>query len=286
MLKGCGAVTQEFVKRKWAVHSIDNCPNSNAILKEDIMKIAPQDLKFIPDFLWASPPCFTYSNMSGGRHRNAGEEEYEMSPEAREHNFLFARMVEMIRFCQKKHPHLIFVIENPVGQMSKMPMMHEIEDSLGLYCATVHYCAFGRHDKKPTMLWTNDFGLYSRLQDFRCRKGRCPYYEAQSHPISCRGNGNEFNAASIPEPLCEEVAQYVDSKFYMDGISYTQAPDQIRSWRDPALRAGEGYDAPKDVLNGDVDDNGNDVPNVDVGDGDRKPFAEENNNDNLIVIDD
>jgi hypothetical protein len=149
-------------------------------------------------------------------------------------------MAKILEWAKKQHPHLIVVIENPVGQMAKMPLMKEVADSLGLYLAQVHYCTLGRDDKKPTNLWTNDFGLWSRLSDFKCSERRCPYYKVGCHPMGCRQHGSRFNAAAIPNALAEEVAQYVDSKFYMDRVAYTKAAPppsweqsgQTKSWRD------------------------------------------------------
>lgn len=60
-----------------------------------------------------------------------------------------------MRWARSKNPHLIVVIENPVGLMQKMPLMDEIRSAFGLEYTIVHYCAFGRDDKKPTLLFTN-----------------------------------------------------------------------------------------------------------------------------------
>lgn len=65
---GCNIVSQEFAEHKWRVRSIDNCPKSYATDQVDIMKLKYEDIGFVPDFIWASPPCFTYSNMAGKQH--------------------------------------------------------------------------------------------------------------------------------------------------------------------------------------------------------------------------
>lgn len=67
----------------------------------------------------------------------------------------FAKMAHLLQTTKKLHPHAIFVIENPVGLLYKMPLMAELERTLGLHRVQVDYCAFGRCDKKPTHLWTN-----------------------------------------------------------------------------------------------------------------------------------
>ena len=65
LFSGCGMVSQEFAERKWKVRSVDNSPTSYATDKMDIMKFSFQDIGYVPDFIWASPPCFTYSLMAG-----------------------------------------------------------------------------------------------------------------------------------------------------------------------------------------------------------------------------
>ena len=184
---GCGIVTQEFAERKWSVRSVDNLQTSNATDKVSIMDIAiPKELEspppeidatddahyelfkgFIPDFIWASPPCFTYSNMAGGKHRHPESGQLEKTPEAHEHNEYFVQMAKIMLWAKRRRPHLIVVIENPVGAMVKMPLMKELEKCMHLYLTTVHYCTFDREDKNSTHLWTN---VSTPTALFTCRK--------------------------------------------------------------------------------------------------------------------
>ena len=78
-------------------------------------------------------------------------------------------MTKIMEWAKEKHPHLIIVIENPVGTLKKMPLMEEpimeeFTEKFGLYSTTVNYCAFGRDEMKPTVIWTNDWGLKTSLQ--------------------------------------------------------------------------------------------------------------------------
>lgn len=66
-----------------------------------------------------------------------------------------------------------------------------------------------------------DHGLYSTLKDFHCSSDNCPYYGG-IHPVGVRGHGDMYNAAAIPQALAEEVAEYVNAKFYMDRIRKTK----------------------------------------------------------------
>ena len=120
---GSGVVSQEFRQRYWKVISLDIDEHSNATLVQDILKMKPRDLAFVPDSIWASLPCHTYSCAAGSYHRSARKGQYESSEEARRNNFLFCAMWKIMKWAKQKHPHLVVVIENPVGQLSKMPLM-------------------------------------------------------------------------------------------------------------------------------------------------------------------
>jgi hypothetical protein len=164
---GQGIITQEFCERKWLVKSIDSDPKSYATNVIDIMKATYDDIGYVPDFIWASPPCQTCSNLGGGMHRCASSCEFEKTQEAHDHNYLFTQMMYIIKWAKAKNPHLIVVIENPQGQMAKMPLMIEFMRSFSLYKSTIDYCTFDRCDKKPTNLWTNVSFFFLFIIQFR-----------------------------------------------------------------------------------------------------------------------
>jgi hypothetical protein len=221
LFSGCGVVTQEFCDRRWRVRSVDNDPTTFPTDRVDFTKLTFDSVgPTLPDCIWMSPPCFTYSNMAGGKHRSAPNGEFEKTPEARLHNTFLTRMNFLMGFVRRYKPHAIFIIENPVGALSKMPLMEKMVESFGLYMAVVNYCALGREDKKATCLWTNDFDLWARLSYFRCKPSTCPYYE-KVHPVGVRSHGNDYNAAAIPQALAEETAACVDHAFYSKRIPHT-----------------------------------------------------------------
>jgi len=67
---GQGIVAQEFSERKWKTASIDILQESNATIKVNILDLKESELPFVPDFIWASPPCKTYSCLAGSFHRS------------------------------------------------------------------------------------------------------------------------------------------------------------------------------------------------------------------------
>lgn len=201
------------------VQSIDSDFHSNATLKKSILDVDPSvDFDFVPDCVWASPPCHTYSNLGIRAHRSLGRGEYTISAEAHLHDKIFLKLMHLLLWIKRRHPHVIVVIENPVGSLRKMPLMNELERELGLIRARVDYCTFGREEKKPTMLWTNDHSLRSRLSRYNCSE-MCPYGNSENgHPVDLQQSLSQFDFSAIPEALAEEVAEYVDSKFCLDNL--------------------------------------------------------------------
>ena len=155
LFSGLGIVSQAFADRRFRVQSIDNDHKSNATMLVDIMKLRYEDIGMVPDFLWISLPCHTYSRLPGTIHRDLKADKLEKTAEAHFHNRILLQVKCIIEWVQKKHPHLIVVIENPEANLRKMPLMKEIETRLGLKKTTVHYCAVGATEKKPTNLWSN-----------------------------------------------------------------------------------------------------------------------------------
>ena len=115
----------------------------------------------------------TYSLLAGGIHRCLQDNELERSPKARQHNYIFMKMVQIMTWAKIRYPHLIVVIENPVGKLIHMPLMKEFVRHFDLQPVNVHYCTFGRDERKATVLWTNYPNLKDHLEDFKCGIHRC-----------------------------------------------------------------------------------------------------------------
>ena len=213
---GSAVVTSEFAQRQWKTDSIDISKESNATIIKDIQEIEHTDLRFVPDFIWASLPCETYSCAAGNYHRSIRTANLDKSKKARDHNLIFLQMTKLMAWAKENHPHLIVVIENPVGTLKKMPLMKEFTDRFGLHSVTVNYCAFGRDEMKPTMIWTNDWGLKSSLQEYTCEE-KCQHYGKKTRHILQVSSGTH-DCSVIPQPLAEEVAAYVNAKFIMSRI--------------------------------------------------------------------
>ena len=124
----------------------------NAFEKIDyVVSILDFDIKqlpFIPDIVWASPPCTTYSVLALSHHRNGI---WPKSESAVLGDRITEKTNSIIKELQKLNPDLAYYIENPRGMMRHMPFMKEHPIR-----RTITYCQYGFNYQKPTDIWTNN----------------------------------------------------------------------------------------------------------------------------------
>ena len=102
------------------------------------------------DFIWASPPCTSFTNLSFPHHHRRADTGEALSDTGRMGDRLLARTWEVIHFFMAKNPKLLYCIENPLGMMRKMASMKEAP-----FCACTSYCQYGTEYRKHTNLWSN-----------------------------------------------------------------------------------------------------------------------------------
>jgi site-specific DNA-cytosine methylase len=147
LFSGTGSVGKEARRRGWDVISVDMDPMHDATYTGDVRKFPYKDL--VPDLVWASPPCTTYSNAANWvRHREPGTGR-ALSAAAREADRLLMHTLKMIRYWTSKNPDLTFCIENPRGHMRQLNSMQSFQRT------TTLYSYYGWPIRKPTDFWTN-----------------------------------------------------------------------------------------------------------------------------------
>lgn len=104
----------------------------------DIMEI--DDLGLY-DFIWASPPCETWSVASIGHHWNR-----DNTPKTKEAEYGI-RLVRHTIDLMQSSAKTAWLIENPRGKLRKMDFMK------GIPRDTVTYCQYGEKRMKPTDIW-------------------------------------------------------------------------------------------------------------------------------------
>lgn len=103
------------------VFSVDWTAYEKIDLSIDIELLQPQNVPFIPDFIWSSPDCTTYSIAAVSTHRTNSIE--PKSDYAIKCDNVNRHWIGLIKYWLELNPKLIFFIENPRGMLRKMPFM-------------------------------------------------------------------------------------------------------------------------------------------------------------------
>jgi site-specific DNA-cytosine methylase len=191
------------------VFTVDNELSFKPSLCIDILELeAKTILKLFgrPDFIWASPPCTTFSVASIYRYWDNGKPKNEKTL----HGISLVR--KTISLIEELKPRF-FLIENPRGMLRKQEFMPKE------LMRTVTYCQYGAKIQKPTDLWTNLLYFPKPM----CKPG------ASCHEKSPRGSSKglqgvknpvwEFNRGRsskirsvVPEQLCLEIIKVLEQQ--------------------------------------------------------------------------
>lgn len=167
-------------------------------LRADIGKLTREDViglcGRVPDVIWMSPDCTTYSVAALSRHRKLVDGRLEPQTD-------YARQCDATNrhtrsLLMDLDPPLWF-IENPRACMRKMDFM------AGLPRYTVCYCQYGDSRMKPTDIWTNHPDPRFRPP---CNYGD-PCHERAPRGSRCGTQGlkGHVERAVIPPRFCEHI---------------------------------------------------------------------------------
>lgn len=181
------------------VFSVDIKPFDGIDLVKDIEFLKPKDIPFKPDFIWASPPCTTYSVAAISHHRN--EDTTSKTDFAAKSDRLVKNVLNIINSFG-----VHYYIENPVGMLRKMPFMK------GLNRTTVTYCSYGDIRMKPTDIWSNNIYDMFNLDGWQpkpmCFNGnkKCHHEAApRGSRTGTQGLKDNYERSKIPEDLCYDI---------------------------------------------------------------------------------
>jgi hypothetical protein len=200
LFAGSRCIGRVAEKMNMNVFSVDWHPYEKINLVGDIGNISMNDIPFIPDVIWASPDCTTYSISAISHHRNGTDPKSDYAKKCDSVNMHF---ISLINEYLKINPKLIFFIENPRGMMRKMPFMQEFKRH------TVWYCTYGDERAKPTDIWTNSENWIPRNQ---CKNGNknCHHQSApRGSKTGTQGRKDSYNRSKIPVRLCIEILKSV-----------------------------------------------------------------------------
>ena len=165
----------------------------------DILEFDVNKVPFIPDVIWASPPCTGFSVASIGTHWGGGFRVYEPKTDtARLGIKLVEKTLFLIAYYLEKNPNLIYYIENPRGVLRKLNLLTKVP-----HHHTVTYCQYGDDRMKPTDIWTNNPSWTPRKM---CKNGdTCHVAAPRGSKTGTQGRSGAFERSKLPPTLCREV---------------------------------------------------------------------------------
>ena len=169
----------------------------------DILDFDINKVPFVPDIIWASPPCTSYSVAAISHHRPKSG---NLSEFAIKSDKMVNKVLDIIKQLNPRY----WYIENPRGMLRKQNFMINIPKT------TVWYCKYGDTRAKPTDIWTNN------LRSLLNPNGWQPRPECHNGNVNChhesapRGSrtgtqalvGN-YERSKIPHQLCVEILKSV-----------------------------------------------------------------------------
>lgn len=201
LFAGTRSISKKFEKRGHKTFSIEwDKDFENIDIYDDINNITAKDIiklcGGIPDVIWASPDCTTYSIAAISHHRRKNEETGNLDP-----------VSDYAKFCDKTNKHVLdliqelkpkyYFIENPRGGMRKMDFMK------GLYRYTVTYCQYGDKRMKPTDIFTNHPNPQFKPM---CKNGDdCHEKAPRGSKTGTQGLKGAKERSIIPEQLCNHI---------------------------------------------------------------------------------
>jgi hypothetical protein len=202
---GSRSIGQVAEKLGMTVFSVDWTNYHGIDLVIDIEHITMQDIPFVPDIIWSSPDCTTYSIAAISHHRHEqtllAKSEYAGKCDRLNYN-----MIALINSYMEINPELKYFIENPRGTYRKMPFI-QFSDR-----ATVWYCRYGDDRAKPTDIFTNHLNTIFNPKGWRpraeCFNGNqnCHHESApRGSKTGTQGKKDSYERSKIPLPLCYEI---------------------------------------------------------------------------------
>jgi len=242
---GLGCVSRAALKLEFDTRTLDILSLEHIDLPIDILDFDIDMLNgFVPDFIWASPPCETFSMLSamkggGNPYWETIREKNKVVAIAPRTNFSIDRRlkfperitakrelhtryliktIKIINDYLKINPNLIWCIENPASGLMKY-LIPNIQT--GVITNLTTYCKYGSSYRKETAIFSNmKFDLHWCGKKYKNGKNTCHHTDSLHRRFDGRKqkdgvvvNRTYLEKSSIPESLCIEILSQVQKQF-------------------------------------------------------------------------
>lgn len=207
LFAGTRSISKAFERKGHQTFSVEwNKDFENITLYEDINNLTVEKVielcDGVPDVIWASPDCTTYSIAAISHHRKKNEETGSLDA-----------VSDYAKFCDKTNKHLLeliyglnpkyYFIENPRGGLRKMDFMK------GIPRYTVTYCQYGDSRMKPTDIWTNHPNPNFKPM---CKNGdKCHVSAPRGARTGTQGLKGSAIRSQIPDQLCDYIVKICEN---------------------------------------------------------------------------
>lgn len=149
-----------------------------------------------PDFIWASPPCTTFSVASIGRHWNK-----DKTPKSEQSQKAIELVEYTLSLIQDLDPNYGWLMENPRGMLRTLPVVKDIKRR------TITYCQYGDNRMKPTDLWGY---LPNWIPKEPCKNGdKCHEASPRGSRTGTQGIQGAKNRSVVPYQLGKELLDVI-----------------------------------------------------------------------------
>lgn len=203
LFAGTRSIGKAFEKAGHEVFSVEWDKNFKDIdLYADVGKLTKNDVVSlcggIPDVIWASPDCTTFSIAAISHHRRKNAETGNLDAVSDYAKFCDTVDQNVLRLIRELNPKFYF-IENPRGGMRKMIWIKDLPRY------TVTYCQYGDKRMKPTDIWTNHPNPKFKPM---CKNGdSCHESAPRGSRTGTQGLKGAKERSVIPSELCEHIVR-------------------------------------------------------------------------------
>lgn len=222
LFSGTGSATKYFRESdEWVCRGVDINPEREEDLEKDILDLKLEEIQKDIDFIWASPPCKSFSIGGDGSWKKKSDR-LRMPRNEKAYNGI--RMVmKTLQLIEELNPDYWFM-ENPRGGLRGLigepqhDRRRELDKQLNVkeqkdanYPGTVTYCQFGDTRMKPTDLW----GEHPENFKYKfCGNGKsCHTSAPRGSKTGTQGRNKEADRWRVPEGLAKHVFKTVNKTY-------------------------------------------------------------------------